>query len=370
MNPLHEELKQSPYFQTGFLADGAWQQSVSAFENMNPATNEKLADMAYCGKHETQMAIDAATKAFPLWRSKTATERGVLLRAWYDAIMKNIDFLAKLMTAEQGKPLSDSLIEVEYAASFILWFSEEARRVNGEIIPPIRPHNRIFATREPVGVLAAITPCHFPMAMLTRKLGPALAAGCTALIKPANDTPLCAWALLALAHEAGIPHVVLNGVCGDTHAISDTIMESFDVRKITFTGSTAVGKLLVANAAATMKRTSMELGGNAPLIVFEDADIDAAISGLMANKFRNAGQVCIAANRIFVHDSIYDDFCTRLLTVMQKLVVGNGIDKDVTTGPLINMSAIEYVEHHIKYALDKGGQVLLGGKRLPLGGDR
>lgn len=273
------------------------------------------------------------------------------------------------MTTEQGKPLKEAEGEVEYAASFIQWFAEQAKRTNGEIIPPVKPGSRILVTREPIGVVAAITPWNFPMAMLTRKLGPALAAGCTGIIKPANNTPLSAFALLVLAKEAGVPDGVLNAVAGDTHAISDAIMASKAVRKISFTGSTQVGKLLMRNAAETMKKVSMELGGNAPYIVFDDADIDAAVQGAIANKFRNAGQVCVSVNRFYIHNAIYDRFTQQLAAEVNKLKVGNGMEEGVIVGPLIEASAVEKVEQHVNDAVAKGGKLLAGGERHALGGN-
>ncbi len=284
-------------------------------------------------------------------------------------MIDNKAWLAQLMTAEQGKPLKEAEGEVEYAASFIQWFAEQAKRANGEIIPPAKPGSRILATREPIGVVAAITPWNFPMAMLTRKLGPALAAGCTGIIKPANNTPLSAFALLALAKKAGVPDGVLNAVAGDTHAISDAIMASKAVRKISFTGSTAVGKTLVRNAADTMKKVSMELGGNAPYIVFEDADIDAAVKGAIANKFRNAGQVCVSVNRFYIHDAVYDRFVNQLAEEVKKLKVGNGVEEGVVVGPLIEASAVDKVEEHVKDARAKGGRIVTGGERHGLGGN-
>ena len=270
------------------------------------------------------------------------------------------------MVAEQGKPLKEALGEVEYAASFLQWFSEEAKRANGEIIPPVKAGSRILATREPVGVVAAIAPWNAP---LTRKLGPALAAGCTGLIKPANNTPLSAFALLELARQAGVPDGVINGVAGDTSAISDAIMASSAVRKISFTGSTEVGKTLVRNSADTMKKVSMELGGNAPYIVFDDANLDAAIEGVLACKFRNSGQVCVSINRIYVQDGIYDTFVNRLADEVKKLKVGNGMEEGVVVGPLINIKGLEKVEEHVKDALEHGGKLLAGGERHSLGGN-
>jgi succinate-semialdehyde dehydrogenase/glutarate-semialdehyde dehydrogenase len=369
VNPLHEKLKKNEFLKTGYFIAGQWQDASDTYEVTNPATGEVVAKVANAGQKETQAAIRAASEALPAWRKTTAKQRSEILQNWYQLIVENKPFLAELMVAEQGKPLKEAMGEVDYAASFIQWFAEEAKRANGEIIPPVKPGSRIWATREPIGVVAAITPWNFPLAMLTRKLGPALAAGCTGLIKPANETPLCAFALLALAQKAGVPDGVLNAVSGDTLAISDAIMASKDVRKISFTGSTGVGKTLVRNAAETMKKVSMELGGNAPFIVFEDADLDAAIKGVMANKFRNAGQVCVCINRIYLHDSIYDTFVSRLADEIRKLKVGNGMDEGVSVGPLVSEKGVDKVEQHVKDALENGGKVVVGGQRHALGGN-
>lgn len=363
--PLHD----SEFFQTGYLVDGEWHRAAATFDVLNPATGEVLAAVAKAGKAETEQAIAAAERAFPAWRAQTAKARSEILYRWYQLMIDNKAWLAQLMTAEQGKPLKEAEGEVEYAASFIQWFAEQAKRANGEIIPPAKPGSRILATREPIGVVAAITPWNFPMAMLTRKLGPALAAGCTGIIKPANNTPLSAFALLALAKKAGVPDGVLNAVAGDTHAISDAIMASKAVRKISFTGSTAVGKTLVRNAADTMKKVSMELGGNAPYIVFEDADIDAAVKGAIANKFRNAGQVCVSVNRFYIHDAVYDRFVNQLAEEVKKLKVGNGVEEGVVVGPLIEASAVDKVEEHVKDARAKGGRIVTGGERHGRGGN-
>ncbi|MGJ0194627.1 NAD-dependent succinate-semialdehyde dehydrogenase [Pantoea sp. RRHST58] len=363
--PLHN----SELFQTGYLVNGEWHRAAATFDVLNPATGEVLAAVAKAGKAETERAIAAAERAFPAWRSQTAKARSEILYRWYQLMIDNKAWLAQLMTAEQGKPLKEAEGEVEYAASFIQWFAEQAKRANGEIIPPAKPGSRILATREPIGVVAAITPWNFPMAMLTRKLGPALAAGCTGIIKPANNTPLSAFALLALAKKAGVPDGVLNAVAGDTHAISDAIMASKAVRKISFTGSTAVGKTLVRNAADTMKKVSMELGGNAPYIVFEDADIDAAVKGAIANKFRNAGQVCVSVNRFYIRDAVYDRFVNQLAEEVKKLKVGNGVEEGVVVGPLIEASAVDKVEEHVKDAKAKGGRIVTGGERHALGGN-
>lgn len=337
-----QALQDSILFQTGYLVNGIWKTLDTTFDVLNPATGEVIAKVAKAGKAETEEAIVAATKAFPAWRSKTAKERSAILYRWYELIIENKSWLGRLMTTEQGKPLKEAEGEVDYAASFIQWFAEQAKRANGEIIPPVKPGSRILATREPVGVVAAITPWNFPMAMLTRKLGPALAAGCTGVIKPANNTPLSAFALLTLAKQAGVPDGVLNAVAGSTSEISDAIMASHDVRKISFTGSTAVGKTLVRNSAETMKKVSMELGGNAPYIVFEDADIDAAVKGAIANQLADA---------------------------VKALKVGNGLDEGVVVGPLIEPSAVEKVREHVEDAVAKGATVLAGGKPHELGGN-
>ncbi|OQP31802.1 MULTISPECIES: NAD-dependent succinate-semialdehyde dehydrogenase [Pantoea] len=363
--PLHD----SELFQTGYLVNGEWRRAAATFDVLNPATGEVLAAVAKAGKAETEQAIAAAERAFPAWRAQTAKARSEILYRWYQLIIEHKAWLAQLMTAEQGKPVKEAEGEVEYAASFIQWFAEQAKRANGEIIPPAKPGSRILATREPIGVVAAITPWNFPMAMLTRKLGPALAAGCTGIIKPANNTPLSAFALLALAKKAGVPDGVLNAVAGDTHAISDAIMASKAVRKISFTGSTQVGKTLVRNAADTLKKVSMELGGNAPYIVFEDADIDAAVKGAIANKFRNAGQVCVSVNRFYIHDAVYDRFVSQLAEEVKKLKVGNGVDEGVVVGPLIEAAAVDKVEEHVKDAQAKGGRIVTGGERHALGGN-
>ncbi|MFJ5436303.1 NAD-dependent succinate-semialdehyde dehydrogenase [Pectobacterium brasiliense] len=362
-----QHLQDHELFKTGYFAAGKWQQSGATFEVVNPATGESIASVAKAGKKETQAAIDAAYAAFPAWKRKTAKERSEILYRWYELILENKRYLAELMTAEQGKPVEEAEGEVVYAANFIQWFAEQGKRANGEIIPPAKPGSKIYATREPVGVVVAITPWNFPLAMLTRKLGPALAAGCTGVIKPANNTPLSAFALLVLAQQAGVPDGVLNGVAGDTQAISDTVMASDKVRKISFTGSTEVGKTLVRNAAETMKKVSMELGGNAPYIVFDDADIQAAVKGAIANRFRNAGQVCVSANRFYIQDGVYDEFVSLLAEEVKKLKVGNGMDDGVVLGPLIDDAAVEKVEKHVNDAVEKGGKAVVGGKRHKLG---
>ncbi len=367
MSTLHDRLKNNKFFKNGAFIHGKWITTDKTFPITNPATGELLSNASWSEKNEAEAAIISAMNAFSTWRYTLAEERATILEHWYDLIMANKPFLGELMTAEQGKPLPEALGEVDYAASFIKWFSEEARRINGEIIPPFKPHSKIFATREPIGVVAAITPWNFPMAMLARKLGPALAAGCTAIIKPANETPLCANALLALADEAGVPPGVLNCVFGHTEAISDVLMASPIVRKISFTGSTAVGKILVRHSAETMKHVSMELGGNAPIIIFADADLDAAVKGIIANKFRNAGQVCVAINRIYIEEAVYDTLVEKLTKAVSQLKIGNGMDPETTIGPLINQKGLEKVERHVHDAVSKGANVTIGGKRSHLG---
>ncbi len=369
MSANQQKLTSHKLFKTGFYVGGKWQEAKETFDVLNPATGDVVAKVAKAGKAETNAAIKAASDALPAWRKKNGKARSEILHRWYELMIENKQFLGELMVAEQGKPLKEALGEVEYAASYLQWFSEEAKRANGEIIPPVKEGSRIFATREPIGVVAAITPWNFPLAMLTRKLGPALAAGCTGLIKPANNTPLSAFALLELAHLAGVPDGVINGVAGDTHAISDAIMASNEVRKISFTGSTEVGKTLVRNSADTMKKVSMELGGNAPYIVFDDADLDAAVKGAVSCKFRNSGQVCVCINRIYVQDGVYDKFVTALAEEVRKLKVGNGMDDGVIVGPLIDIKGLEKVEDHVKDALEKGGRLVVGGQRHELGGN-
>ncbi|MBU9834890.1 NAD-dependent succinate-semialdehyde dehydrogenase [Rahnella sp. L72c] len=364
-----EKLSAHPLFKTGYFAGGKWLEAKDTFDVLDPATGEVVAKVAKAGKAETEAAVKAASDAFPQWRKTTAKARSEILHRWYELMLENKQFLGELMVAEQGKPLKEALGEVDYAASYLQWFSEEAKRVNGEIIPPAKSGSRILATREPVGVVAAITPWNFPLAMLTRKLGPALAAGCTGLIKPASNTPLSAFALLQLAQDAGVPDGVINGVAGDTGAISEVIMTSDAVRKVSFTGSTEIGKTLVRNSADTMKKVSMELGGNAPYIVFDDADIEAAVQGAITCKFRNSGQVCVCINRIYVQDGVYEAFTSRLVEEVRKLKVGNGMDEGVIVGPLINIKGLEKVEEHVRDALEKGARLMEGGQRHKLGGN-
>jgi succinate-semialdehyde dehydrogenase/glutarate-semialdehyde dehydrogenase len=319
------------------------------------------------GAAETRRAIEAAKAAWPDWRRKTAKDRAAILRKWYELMMANLEDLARIMTAEQGKPLAESQGEIGYAASFIEWFAEEGKRVYGDTIPSPWNDRRLVVVKEPVGVCCAITPWNFPAAMITRKAGPALAAGCTMVLKPAESTPLSAFALAVLAERAGIPAGVFNVLTGEPPAIGGEMTSNPDVRKITFTGSTEIGRLLMRQSADTVKKVSLELGGNAPLIVFDDADLDAAVEGAIISKFRNTGQTCVCANRIYVQDGVYDAFSQKLSEAVQQLKVGNGFESGVTQGPLIDEAAVEKAEDHISDAVSKGARVLLGGKRHSLG---
>ncbi|KEY56579.1 NAD-dependent succinate-semialdehyde dehydrogenase [Serratia sp. DD3] len=353
---------------TGWYCNGQWQTTPQTYPVDNPASGEKIADVALAGRAETEAAIAAAAAALPAWRAQTAKARSEILRRWFQLIMQHQQALAELMVTEQGKVLSEAIGEVAYAASFIEWFSEEAKRAYGKTIPATKNGNQILTFKEPVGVIAAITPWNFPLAMLTRKLGPALAAGCTAVIKPANETPLSAFALIVLAQQAGVPAGVINAVSGDTVAIGETLMASPLVRKISFTGSTPVGKLLMRQAADTVKKLSLELGGNAPFIVFDDADLDVAIAGAMAAKFRNSGQTCICVNRFYIQDGIYDRFVQKLTDAAKALKVASGMTPGAQQGPLIHIKAVEKVEAHLQDALKLGAKLMCGGKRADLGG--
>ena len=333
----------------------------------NPATGEQIGTVPVMGAAETRRAIEAANAAWPAWRKKTARERALILRKWNDLILANTDDLALLMTAEQGKPLTESRGEVAYGASFIEWFGEQAKRVAGETLASPSAGQRILVTREPIGVCAAITPLNFPIAMITRKAGPALAAGCPMVLKPAQATPFSALALAELAARAGVPAGVFSVVTGKSGDVGGEMTSNPIVRKLTFTGSTDIGRLLMEQSAPTIKKLSLELGGNAPFIVFDDADLDAAVEGAIASKYRNAGQTCVCANRLYVQDSVYDAFAEKLVAAVNKLKVGNGVEEGVTQGPLIDANAVEKVEQHIADALDKGARVLTGGKRHALG---
>jgi succinate-semialdehyde dehydrogenase/glutarate-semialdehyde dehydrogenase len=363
------KLKDSALFHQRCYIDGAWLDADQAGTLVirNPASGEALGTVPKMGGAETRRAIDAANAALPDWRARTAAERARLLRRWYDLMMANQDDLALIMTSEQGKPLAEAKGEIAYAASYLDWFAEEGRRAYGEIIPPNGSDRRILATREPVGVCAAITPWNFPAAMITRKAGAALAAGCTLVVKPASQTPFSALAIAELAARAGIPKGVFNVVTGSAQAIGAEICANPVVRKLSFTGSTEIGSLLIAQCAPTVKKLSMELGGNAPFIVFDDADLDAAVLGAMASKYRNAGQTCICANRILVQDGVYESFTGKLATAVSALKVGNGIEPGVTQGPLIDRAAVDKLEELLADALENGARVLCGGKPHALG---
>jgi len=334
----------------------------------NPASGEVIATVPAIGEAETRRAIEAAQSSWSGWRHRTARERAVILRRWFDLIVQHQEDLARLMTAEQGKPLAESRGEVAYGASFVDWFAEEGRRVYGDTIPANNPSHRIFVTKEPVGVVAAITPWNFPLAMITRKVAPALAAGCPAVVKPAEDTPLTALALAELAERAGIPPGVLSLVTGDPEVIGAELTANPLVRKLSFTGSTEVGKLLMRQCAGTVKKLSLELGGNAPFIVFDDADLERAVTGAIASKYRNTGQTCVCANRLLVQDGIYDAFAERLSEAVGELKIGDGMEKGTEQGPLINQAAVEKVEALIADARTKGARVITGGRRHRLGG--
>ncbi len=339
----------------------------SALGITNPATGDTIAQMANCGTAETRRAITAAQKALSDWRRKTAKERAALLRAWFDLMIANLEDLAQILTAEQGKPLAEARGEITYGASYIEWFAEEGKRVYGDTLPSPSNDKRIVCIKQPVGVVACITPWNFPNAMLTRKIAPALAAGCTVVCKPANETPLSAYAIAELAERAGIPAGVINVLSGRTAEIGEELTSNPTVRKLTFTGSTPVGKMLMAACAGTVKRTSMELGGNAPFIVFDDADLDAAIAGAMASKYRNAGQTCVCANRILVQESVFDIFAEKLVAAAKTLTMGDGVKPGVTMGPLINEGAANGVLEIIDDAIKSGAKVVTGGGRSDLG---
>ena len=349
--------------------DGEWQAAddASTFEVVDPANGQSLGFVPNMGIVETRRAIDAANHAWPAWRKKTAKERAVIMRRWYELMLENADDLAMILTREQGKPLAEAKGEIVYAASFIEWFAEEGKRVSGDTLASPAADKRIVVTKEPIGVCAAITPWNFPSAMITRKVGPALAAGCPIVVKPAEATPFSAFAMAVLAERAGLPKGVLNILTGDPKAIGAELTSNPIVRKLSFTGSTQVGRLLMAQSAPTVKKVSLELGGNAPFIVFDDADIDAAVEGAIASKYRNSGQTCVCTNRFYVHDRVYDEFASKLGAAVAKLKVGNGMDGGVLLGPLINDAAVRKVESHIHDAVGKGARVVIGGKRHALG---
>jgi succinate-semialdehyde dehydrogenase/glutarate-semialdehyde dehydrogenase len=361
------KLNDPSLLKTDALINGQWVPGSSRFAVTDPATGAHLADVANLGPAEAEVAIAAANAAWPAWKAKTAKERSIILRKWYDLLMANQDDLGRIMTAEQGKPLPEAKGEVAYGASFVEWFAEEAKRVNGETLPQFDNNRRLMVLKQPIGVCAAITPWNFPLAMITRKVAPALAAGCPVIIKPAELTPLTALAAAELAIRAGIPAGVLNMITADADnsiAVGKVLCASDVVRHISFTGSTEVGRILMAQSAPTVKKMSLELGGNAPFIVFEDADIDSAVEGAFASKYRNAGQTCVCSNRIYVQEAVYEEFATKFAAKVKTAKVGNGFEDGVNQGPLIEPAALDKVERHVKDAIAKGGRVLTGGKRL------
>ncbi|MDF3933321.1 NAD-dependent succinate-semialdehyde dehydrogenase [Pseudomonas citronellolis] len=358
----------SALLKAGHYIDGQWHAGGPTYPVRNPATGEVIAEVPRAGAEETRAAIAAAERALPAWRGLLAKERAARLRRWAELMLASQDELARLLSSEQGKPLAEAKGEVAYAASFLEWFAEEAKRVYGDVIPSHKTDARILVTKEPIGVVAAITPWNFPLAMVTRKVGPALAAGCTLILKPSEETPLSAFALAVLAERAGIPAGVFNIVSGDAVAIGGALQASGVVRKLSFTGSTRTGKLLMRQAADTLKKVSLELGGNAPFIVFDDADLDAAVCGAMASKFRNTGQTCVCVNRFYVQEGVYEAFTAKLTEAVRALRVGNALEGETEQGPLINEAALAKVEQHVGDALEKGARLLCGGQRHALGG--
>ena len=354
-------------FKQACLINGEWVTTSDSLEVDNPATGEVIATIPQLDADAVNQAVTAANDAFKLWRKKTPAERGELVRKWYELMVEHTDELATIMTTEQGKPLAEAKGEIAYAASYVKWFAEEAMRINGEILPAGTPDTQIRVSRDPVGVCAAITPWNFPAAMITRKVAPALAAGCTIIVKPASQTPLTALALGELAIQAGIPKGVIQVITGKASVIGDALCENSTVRKLTFTGSTEIGSQLMKKCAPDVKKLSLELGGNAPFIVFEDADIDLAVDGLMKGKFRNAGQTCISPNRVYVQRSVLEEFQTKLVKKVEALKVGNGLDDGVDIGPLIDAPGADKVTEHVDNALSNGATLLTGGKRLPNG---
>jgi len=364
------QINDTTLFRQQAYIDGAWvgADSGKTIAVTDPATGAVLGTVPNMGVAETKRAIDAARRALPEWRGRTAKDRAKILRKWFDLMMANQEDLARLLTAEQGKPLTEARTEIAYAASFIEWFGEEGKRIYGDTIPAHGTDKRIIVIKQPIGVTAAITPWNFPSAMITRKCGPALAAGCTMVLKPATATPYSAFALAELAERAGVPPGVFSVITGSAREIGGELTGNPIVQKITFTGSTEIGKVLMRQAAETVKKCSMELGGNAPFIVFDDADLDAAVKGALASKFRNAGQTCVCANRLLVQDGVYDAFAAKLSDAVAALKVGNGFEEGVSVGPMIDLAAVEKVEEHIGDALEKGAKIALGGKRHALGG--
>ena len=364
------QLKDMKLFREQCYIDGKWvdADSKQTLTVTTPADGSVIGSVPSVGAAETRRAIEAANAAWPEWRAKLAKERAVILRKWFDLMMANQEDLAILMTVEQGKPLAESRGEIGYGASFIEWFAEEGKRIYGDTIPQHQADKRIVVLKQPIGVCAAVTPWNFPNAMITRKAGPALAAGCTMIIKPASATPFSALALCELAERAGIPKGVISVITGASGPIGTELTTNPLVRKFTFTGSTEVGKQLMAQCAGTVKKVSLELGGNAPFVVFDDADLDAAVEGALASKYRNAGQTCVCANRLYVQDGVYDAFARKLAAKVGQMKVGNGLEDGVVQGPLIDMHAVEKVEEHIADALSKGGKIVTGGKRHAKGG--
>jgi len=364
------DLQDQNLFRQQCYIDGEWvdAEGGGTHKVKNPATGEVIGTVPDIGAAETRRAIEAAHAALPAWAARTAKDRATILRRWNDLMLANADDLAKLMTAEQGKPLAAAKGEIAYAASFIEWFAEEGKRVYGDVIPGHQPDKRILVLRQPIGVVAAITPWNFPSAMITRKAGPALAAGCTFVCKPAGQTPYSALAMAELAHRAGIPPGVFSVVTGSATAIGGEMTSNPIVRKLTFTGSTEIGKKLMSQCSGTLKKLSLELGGNAPFIVFDDADLDAAVQGAIASKYRNTGQTCVCANRLLVQAGVYDVFVAKLVEAVRKLRIGDGLKGATDQGPLIDAKAVAKVEEHIADALAKGGKVACGGKRHALGG--
>lgn len=363
-------LKDSRLFRESAYIDGAWAEADSRarFEVHNPADGVVIGSVPNMAVAETKRAIAAAEAALPAWRALTARERSKILRNWFNLIVANADDLALLLTTEQGKPLAEAKGEIMYGASFVEWFAEEAKRVYGDVIPSPMSDRRIIVIKQPIGVVAAITPWNFPNAMITRKVAPGLAVGCTIVLKPAEQTPFSALALAELAERAGMPKGVLNIVTGDPAPIGQELCASPIVRKVTFTGSTEVGRILMRQSADTIKKLSLELGGNAPFIVFDDADLDAAADGALASKYRNAGQTCVCANRFYVQESVYDAFSAKLAEKVKKFKVGRGTDEGVNIGPLIDSQGLAKVEEHVADAVGKGAKVVMGGKRHALGG--
>lgn len=362
-------LKDPSLLKTDALINGQWVKGAGAkrFDVLDPSNGSKLTDVANLGPADAEAAIKAANAAWPAWRAQTGRERSAILRRWFDLLMANREDLARIMTAEQGKPFPEAKGEVSYGASFVEWFAEEAKRVNGETLPSWDNNRRLMVIKQPIGVCAAITPWNFPLAMITRKVAPALAAGCPVIIKPAELTPLTALAAAELAVRAGIPAGVVNIITADSEnsiAVGKVFCASETVRHISFTGSTEVGRILMAQSAPTVKKLSLELGGNAPFIVFDDADIDSAVEGAMASKYRNAGQTCVCANRIYVQDGVYDEFVKKFAAKVKDVKVGNGFEDGVSQGPLIEDAAVEKVQRHVADAVAKGGKVVVGGRRL------